>query len=77
MNKFDITMASLPHRENLVAEIFYENVQWVEISNDTEDIIIQFYSHPRKGYWEFPLDEALNILERAKKRFLDMQVVRE
>ena len=72
MEKFCITIASLPNRENLVAEIFYENVQWVEISQETEELIIQFYSHPRQEYWEFPLDEALEALEKAKKRFLGM-----
>lgn len=77
MDKFRITIASLPDRENLVAEIIYEHVQWAEISKEKDEVIIQFYSHPRKKYWEFPLDEALTVLERAKKKFLEMQIMRE
>ena len=77
MEKFRITVASLPDRENLVAEILYDNVQWVEISQETEEIIIQFYSHPTKEYWEFSLDEALEALENAKKRFLSLGERRE
>jgi hypothetical protein len=71
MEKFRITIASLPDREHLVAEILYEDVQWAEISQETDKkIIIQFYSHPRKKYWEFSFDEAVQILEKAKKKLL-------
>ena len=72
MEKFQITVASLPDREQLVAEIFYEGVQWVEISQETNEFIIQFYSHPMKKYWEFSFEEALKALELAKKRLVDM-----
>ncbi|VHO05348.1 hypothetical protein RHT_01725 [Candidatus Rhabdochlamydia sp. T3358] len=73
MKKFCITIASLPDRENLVAEICYEGVQWVEISQEANESIIQFYSHPRQDYWEFVLDEALEALAQAKKRLLDLE----
>jgi hypothetical protein len=77
MEKFRISIASLPDRENLVAEICYEGVQWVEISQETNETIIQFYSHPRQDYWEFILDDALEILAQAKKRLLDLEERRE
>jgi hypothetical protein len=67
MEKFRINIASLPDRERLVAEIIYEGIQWVEISYENEDPIIQFYPHPTKGFWEFKLDDALEALEKAKK----------
>ena len=70
MEKFHITVASLPDREHLVAEILYEGIQWAEISQETGELIIQFYSHPRQKYWEFPIDEALKVLEQAKKKLL-------
>ncbi len=72
MEKFSITIASLPDREQLVAEILYEGVQWAEISQETDDFIIQFYSHPRKKYWEFPLEQAMKVLEQAKRRLLGL-----
>ena len=71
-NNFRITIASLPDRENLVAEIFYDDTQWVEISQETPQMFIQFYSHPTKDYWEFPVEEALEILEKAKKRLMEV-----
>ncbi len=72
MEKFRITVASLPDREQLVAEIFYEGVQWAEISQEANELIVQFYSHPRQAYWEFPLEKALEVLEQAKKKLVDL-----
>lgn len=70
MDKFRITIASLPDREELVAEILYDNVQWAEISQETDDLVVQFYAHPRQKYWEFSLYEAIKILEKAKKKLV-------
>lgn len=73
MEKFRIIIASLPDRERLVAEILYKGVQWAEISQEKEDeLIIQLYSHPREKNWEFPYDEALQILEEAKNKLLEL-----
>jgi hypothetical protein len=71
MEKFRITIASLPDRENLVAEILYDGVQWAEISQESDDLIVQFYSHPSKKYWEFSMNDALSALEIAKARLLN------
>jgi len=72
--KFRITVASLPDREELVVEINYNHEQWVEISQEPgqERPIIQFYTSINKEYWEFPLDEALEALDLAKKKFLGL-----
>jgi hypothetical protein len=69
VEKFRITIASLPDRERLVAEIVYEGVQWAEISDEEEGVlIVQFYPHPTKRNWEFPCDEAIRVLEKARDR---------
>ncbi|NGX48222.1 MAG: hypothetical protein K1000chlam3_01612 [Chlamydiae bacterium] len=70
MEKFRITIASLPDREEIEAEILYDGVQWAEISQETDELVVQFYSHPRQKFWEFPLDEALEAPEKAKKKLL-------
>jgi len=70
IGKFEILIASLPDRERVVAEIFYENVQWVEISQETDELLIQFYPHPKEDQWEFPFDEAMQALEKAKNRLI-------
>ena len=70
---FSVVVASTPYKKKLVAEIFYENVQWAEINQELSDeMIIQFYPHPKKDYWEFSLDDALAALEHAKQRFLKL-----
>ncbi|MBI2742635.1 MAG: hypothetical protein HYX48_01810 [Chlamydiales bacterium] len=65
-------IASLPHREHLVAEIYYNNMYWVQISQETEVLEIQFYSHPTAKCWEFSLDEALEILKQAKRKLIGL-----
>lgn len=72
MNNFRITIASLPDRENLVAEISYNNIQFAEISHETSELIIQFYPHPKEKYWEFSTDAILAIIEKAKKRLIEV-----
>jgi hypothetical protein len=77
-DKFTIKIASLPYRENLVAEIYYNHEQWVEISQEPNDLlIVQFYSPLEGKYWEFNLDEALDALQEAKKRLVELEVKRE
>ncbi|MBI3211631.1 MAG: hypothetical protein HYZ47_02975 [Simkania negevensis] len=73
MEKFRITVAGLPDRGRLVAEILYEGVQWAEISQEKGDeLTIQLYPHPRKKHWEFSYDEALKALEQAKNKLLEL-----
>ena len=49
----------------------------MEIFQETDKLIIQFYSHPRQQYWEFPFDEAMEVLEQAKKKLLGLGGKRE
>ena len=63
---FRITVISLPDREDLVAEIFYKNEQWAEISQETGELLVQFYNSDNQNYWEFSLSEAIQVLESAR-----------
>lgn len=72
MNKFEIIIASVPDRERVVAEIWYNNTYWVEISQENEELLIQFYPHPTEKYWEFSYDEALRVLQKAKEQLLGL-----
>lgn len=69
INNFRIVIASLPDRAKRVCEIYYNNVEWAEISQENQEIMIQFYSNLTKDYWEFPFEVAIEILEKAKKSF--------
>jgi hypothetical protein len=70
-SKFEIEIASIPSREKLVAEIFYNKIQWVEISQETSELLIKFYGPLNEDCWEFPLEEAIQALEQAKMKLLN------
>lgn len=40
MDQFRITIASIPDREHLVAEILFQGIQWAEISNEEDELAI-------------------------------------
>ena len=71
---FKIDILELPDRENTVAEIGYKKCQWAEISaEEPHNYVIQIYQHPDKNYWEFPFDEAMEVLQSAKKQLEKFQ----
>ena len=68
MSKFKIELSSVPDRENLVAEIWYENKMVAEVNKETEKFVIEFYLDEKIS---FMLDEFLEVLENAKRRILE------
>lgn len=74
MNNFRIVISSPPDRERLVAEIWYNDMFWVEITQEQDkgEVKVQFYAHPKELCWEFPFNEAIEILEKAKNRLVSM-----
>ena len=68
MSKFKIELSSVPDRENLVAEIWYEKKMVAEVNKETEKFVIEFYLDEKKS---FMLDEFLEVLENAKRRILE------
>jgi hypothetical protein len=55
-----------------VAEIFYNNIQWVQIYYRNQELRIQFFSPPNQDYWEFQLDLAMEAIEKAKRKLLEI-----
>ena len=68
MSKFNIELSSVPDRENLVAEIWYENKMDSERNKDTQKFVNQFCLDAKIS---FMLDEFLEVLENAKRRILE------
>ena len=48
MSKFKIELSSVPDRENLVAEIWYEKKMVAEVNKETEKFVIEFYLDEKK-----------------------------
>ena len=68
MSKFNIELSSVPDRENLVVEIWYENKMVAEVNKETEKFVIEFCLDEKIS---FMLDEFLEELENAKRRILE------
>ena len=68
--KFYIALVGLVDRDNLISEIYFQGIQWAEISQETEEVRIQFYPHPYQEYWEFEVDEAILAIKLAKAKLL-------
>ena len=68
MSKFNIELSSVPDRENLVAEIWYEKKMVAEVNKETEKFVIEIYLDEKIS---FMLDEFLEVLENAKRRILE------
>jgi len=71
MNKFSFRIASDTSREKVFAEIYFNNEEWAEISQEGEEPVVIFLSPSNAKYWEFPLGEALEALQQAKKSLLE------
>lgn len=69
---FEITVVSLPDRDNLVAEIYYERKQWAEIYQETSQMRVQFYESYDQDCWDFSLNDAIEILKIARCKLLDL-----
>ena len=68
MSKFYIELSSVPDRENLVAEIWYEKKMVAEVNKETEKFVIEFYLDEKIS---FMLDEFFEVLENAKRRIVE------
>lgn len=70
MNKLKIALASVPDRDNLIAEIWHNEILVAEINQENEDLEIELY-HPEKI--TFRLEEFLAILDYAKNELRKKQ----
>ena len=65
--KFSIKIAGDTSREKVFAEIYYNDDEWAEISQEEDKPLITIFPPTNKDCWEFPLHEALEAIEEAKK----------
>ena len=72
MMKIEIKIASLPDRENLVAELWYDKVQWCEISQELNEFILEIYPSLTGKPWTFQFEEVLEFLQRAERRMASL-----
>lgn len=68
MNKFKIDIASVPDRNNLVAEIWYEEHLLAEINQEEKTLNVEFYNVEKVT---FQYEDFINTLQDAKRKLLE------
>ncbi|QTA87440.1 hypothetical protein [Desulfonema magnum] len=68
--KMTITLASVPDREGLVAELWYDNEQWGEIFQEQNELRLALYPNPNHTFWVFSAEDAANAIREAKNKLL-------
>jgi len=69
-----IIIADIDDKEEPVAEVYYKNKGWAEISAENpNEFIVAFCNCLDKDHWEFPFDEALEVLKEAKDYLAKLQ----
>lgn len=69
-NKMEITIGSVPDKENLVAEFWNEKRQWGEISQENGKLIIEIYPPKDGNCWVFEFDELIETLHDGKQKLM-------
>lgn len=71
MEKLSIQILSVPHREELIAEIQCNHYVLAEINQDYNDLQIEVFSYDETQIM-ISLDEFIKILEEAKNKLLEL-----
>lgn len=70
-NKMEITVGSLPDKENLVVEFWNEKKQWGELSQENGVLTIEIYPPKDSSCWAFQFDEVLETLKKGKQKLIE------
>jgi len=66
-----ITIASVPDREKLVAELWYEKELWGEISQETGELLVEIYPSQTQGFRRLKCEELIMAIQQAKDKLLN------
>jgi hypothetical protein len=66
----NITIASVPDREKLVAELWYDQELWGEISQDTGELILEIYPGTTRPFRQLKCEELITAVQQAKDKLL-------
>jgi hypothetical protein len=68
---FEIVLASVPDKEHLVAEIWYKNEYFCELSQENpESATLEIYPRRSGGPWSFGYTQAMSVIEKARERLV-------
>jgi hypothetical protein len=67
-DQMTVTIASVPHREFPVAELWYGDWMWAEVHQDGGALGIDLYPYPTGDPWRLDYREVETVLADAKAR---------
>ena len=70
--KLTVEIASVPDRDNTVAEIWLEDEMIAEATQDDTGVcIVEVYPNPNGGAWRVDLEDLVQALSIAKNRLVE------
>lgn len=68
---FEFTIVSACDREKLTCEICYKKEIIAEISQETDELMLEIYHSQKNKWWEVPLEAFQQALEDGKNFLLE------
>jgi len=65
-----VTIASVPDREKLVAELWYEQELWGEISQDTGELVLEIYPNSTSRFRQLKCEDLIHAVQQAENQLL-------
>jgi hypothetical protein len=65
---YRICISSPPDRKELVAEIFFGNLQFAEVNREQGKLEAEFYSQPSGQPWTIDLTSVIDALNEASEK---------
>jgi hypothetical protein len=63
-----IEIASVPDRDQLVAEIWAGQDQFAELRHEGGSLVLQVFAPPNGGAWDLAFEQVMSALATAKER---------
>ncbi len=64
-------IAGLPDRENLVAELWLDDCEWGEISNEDGNVVLELYPHPSGAPWRLDPVKVERLINLARRDLVE------
>jgi len=65
-----VTIASVPDREKLVAELWYEQELRGEISQDTGELVLEIYPSSTSRFRQLKCEDLIHAVQQAENKLL-------
>ena len=69
-SKYEINIASVPDREQVVAEIWIGDVLFAELRREGTDVLVEMYPRPSGEPWVVESEWLSGIMLEAKSKLL-------